>query len=310
MRHLGYAVVETTSPTIERAARAGLTAPFTLLSLGVAAASFSPILIRYADGADALAISFWRCAAGALALLPFAWKRLRAMSRADVTLPATAGLFLAVHFATWIASLEFTSVAASVVLVSTTPIFVALTMSFVFKERLGKAVWIGILLGLVGTALVGGADFGGSSLRGDALALAGGAAAAGYVLAGQRSRRTLGILEYAVVTYGVSAVALTIACAAAGTPLGGYPAGTWWAIAGLVAGPQLLGHTMINFVLADIDATTVSMTIMAEPVVATVLAFFLFSEVPAALVYPGGAAILAGIYQVTRATRVAPIVVE
>jgi drug/metabolite transporter (DMT)-like permease len=278
--------------------------------VGVGAASFSPILIRYADGADALAISFWRCAAGAVILLPFAWSRLKAMPRSELRLPAVAGLFLAVHFATWIASLEFTSVAASVVLVSTTPIFVALTMSFVFKERLGRSVWMGILLGLAGTALVGGGDFGGSSLKGDALALAGGAAAAGYVLAGQRSRQTLGILEYAVVTYGVSAVVLAVACVGAGTPLAGYPAGTWWAIAGIVAGPQLLGHTMINFVLADIDATTVSMTIMAEPIVATVLAYLLFSEAPAALVYPGGVAILLGIYQVTRATRVPPVIVE
>jgi drug/metabolite transporter (DMT)-like permease len=303
-------VVETATPESQRAARAGVTGPFALLAVGVAAASLSPILIRYADGADALAISFWRCAAGAALLLPFARRRLRRMPRGELTLPSAAGLFLAVHFATWIASLEFTSVAASVVLVSTTPIFVALTMSFVFRDRLGPGVWIGILLGLVGTTLVGGADFGGSSLRGDALALAGGAAAAGYVLAGQRSRQTLGILEYAVVTYGVAAVVLAVACVAAGAPLAGYPAGTWWAIAGLVVGPQLLGHTMINFVLADIDATTVSMTIMAEPVIATVLAYVLFSEVPGALVYPGGVAILLGIYQVTRATRVPPVVVE
>jgi drug/metabolite transporter (DMT)-like permease len=303
-------VVETATPDSQRAARAGVTSPFALLAVGVAAASLSPILIRYADGADALAISFWRCAAGVALLLPFARRKLRRMPRGELTLPSVAGLFLAVHFATWIASLEFTSVAASVVLVSTTPIFVALTMSFVFKDRLGPGVWIGILLGLVGTTLVGGADFGGSSLRGDALALAGGAAAAGYVLAGQRSRQTLGILEYAVVTYGVAAVVLAVACVAAGAPLVGYPGGTWWAIAGLVVGPQLLGHTMINFVLADIDATTVSMTIMAEPVIATVLAYVLFSEVPGALVYPGGVAILLGIYQVTRATRVPPVVVE
>ena len=302
--------MKTAGPATEGAARGILTAPFTLLAVGVAAASLSPILIRYADGADALAISFWRCAAGALILLPFAWRKLRAMPRSELALPAVAGLFLALHFATWIASLEFTSVAASVVLVSTTPIFVALTMSFVFKQELGRSVWTGIVLGLVGTALVGGGDFGGSSLKGDLLALAGGAGAAGYVLAGQRSRQTLGILEYAVVTYGVSALVLAVACVVAGTPLSGYPAGTWWAIVALVAGPQLLGHTMINFVLSDIDATTVSMSIMAEPIVATALAYLLFSEVPAALVYPGGVAILLGIYQVTRASRVPAVVVE
>lgn len=302
--------MKTARPGTQRDARARLATPSSLLALGVAAASFSPILIRYANGADALAISFWRCAAGALILLPFAWRRLGEMPRAELSLPVIAGLFLAVHFATWIASLEFTSVAASVVLVSTTPIFVALTMSFLFKDRLRPAVWGGILLGLAGTALVGGADFGGSSLKGDALALAGGVAAAGYVLAGERSRRTLGILEYAVVTYAVSAVVLAVACWAAGAPLTGYPASTWWAIAGLVAGPQLLGHTVINFVLADIDAATVSTAMLAEPVVATALAYVFFAEVPAALVYPGGVAILLGIYQVTRASRVPTMIVE
>lgn len=285
-------------------------APYAWLALGVAAASVSPILIRYASGADALAISFWRCAAGALVLLPLAWRNLREMSARDLMLPAVAGAFLAVHFASWIASLEYTSVAASVVLVSTTPIFVALALTTIWREKLARAVWVGIALGMAGTALVGGADFGGSSLKGDALALLGGATVAGYVLAGRRARQHLGILEYAVVTYGVAALLLAPFVIVGDAALTGYPAVTWWAIAGLIVGPQLLGHTVINYVLADIDATTVSMSVMAEPVVATVLAYFLFSETPPFLVYPGGAAILAGIYLVTRATRGAAVVVE
>jgi drug/metabolite transporter (DMT)-like permease len=301
-------VVKTAEATERGLGRVATPAPYVLLMIGVGAASVSPILIRYASGADALAISFWRCAVGALVLLPFAWRGLKQMPRSAFALPTVAGLFLAAHFASWISSLDYTSVAASVVLVSTTPIFVALTQSLLFKEAQGRGVWIGIVLGLGGTALVGGADFGGQSLTGDVLALIGGASAAGYVLAGRRSRQTLGILEYAVVTYGVAAVVLVVACVWRSAPLGGYPAGTWWAIAGLIVGPQLLGHTVINFVLADIDATTVSMSIMAEPIVATILAYFLFSEVPSVLVYPGGAAILAGIYQVTKSTR-APVVV-
>lgn len=285
--------------------------PYAWLAVGVGAASLSPILIRYATGADALAISFWRCAAGAVVLLPAARPGLRAMTRSSFGLPLVAGAFLAVHFATWISSLDYTSVASSVVLVSTTPMFVALALSTIFRQRLPAIVWTGVLLGLAGTALVGGADFGGSSLKGDVLALAGGAAAAGYVLAGRRARQELGILEYAVVTYGVAALILAPMCALGRAPLRGYPAGTWWAIAALVAGPQLLGHTIINFVLAEIDATTVAMSVMAEPVIATALAYVLFSETPSALVYPGGALILSGIYLVTRGTRVpAPVIVE
>jgi drug/metabolite transporter (DMT)-like permease len=305
-------VVVKTAGTQQAAAASSETspAPYAWLALGVAAASLSPILIRYASGAEALAISFWRCAAGALVLLPFSWRRLRGMSRRSLVLPAVAGVFLAIHFASWISSLEYTSVASSVVLVSTTPIFVALASATIWKEKLPAVVWMGICLGLAGTALIGGGDFGGSSLHGDALALVGGATVAGYVLAGRKARQELGILEYAVVTYGVAAILLAPFCIAGGSSFTGYPAGTWWAIAGLIVGPQLLGHTVINFVLADIDATTVSMSVMAEPIVATILAYFLFSEVPSALVYPGGATILVGIYLVTRASRPTAVVVE
>ncbi|MDQ3951930.1 MAG: DMT family transporter, partial [Actinomycetota bacterium] len=170
--------------------------------------------------------------------------------------------------------------------------------------------WAGILLATGGAAVVGGGSLGGSSLDGNLLAVAGAATAGGYVMAGQVARRTQGILEYAVVTYGVAAVLLAVVCLVAGVDLVGFPAGTWWAIAGLVVGPQLLGHTVINLVLSDIDATTVSVTIMAEPVIATALAFVLFDEAPTWLLYPGGVAILAGIYMVSAARREPVVIVE
>ena len=275
-----------------------------LLVTGVVVASTSPILIRYADSAPALAISFWRCAAGAVLLFPFARKDLRHLTRDHRKLTTAAGIFLALHFATWITSLELTAVAPSVLLVSTTPLFVALVAPRVVHERLTRNGWVGIVLAFGGVAAIvglnsGGAEFEGSSLGGNALALAGGATAGGYVLAGRLARRDLGILPYAVVTYGVAAVLLSVACIASGVDLWGYEARTWWAIAGLVVGPQLLGHTVINFVLSDIDATTVSVAFMVEPVIATVLAAWLFSEVPSLVFYPAGLAILAGIYVVS-----------
>lgn len=280
------------------------------LGIGVVAASVSAILIRYATDAEPLAISFWRCAAGAACLAPFAAARVRAMDRRSVLMPAAAGAFLALHFATWITSLELTTVASSVLLVSTTPIFVAVAAWALFAERLPSLGWVGIAITLAGTAMIGGGDLEGSSLSGDLLALAGGAAAGGYVLCGQVARRDLGILEYAVVTYSLAAVVLGAACILGEVPLSGYSAKTWWAIAGIVVGPQLLGHTLINFVLKDIDATTVSVAIMAEPVIATSLAFVLFDETPTWLAYPGGAAILAGIYVVSKVARPPAVVVE
>lgn len=277
--------------------------PWALLFLGTGAASVSAILIRYAGEADALAISFWRCFVGALVLAPFAVRGLRRVTSGDMKVSVVAGLFLAVHFATWIKSLELTSVAAAVLLVSTSPVFVAAAARLLFDERLKRMAWIGMGLTLVGTSVIGGLDLGGSALGGNVLAVIGGATAGGYILAGQMARRNLGILEYAVIAYSVAAIVLLLACIIDGTALFGYEAKTWWALVGLIVGPQLLGHTVINLVLSEIDATTVSVTIMAEPVIAIALAFVLFAETPSLLVYPGGALVLYGIYLVSAARR-------
>ncbi|MGH2755324.1 MAG: DMT family transporter [Actinomycetota bacterium] len=284
--------------------------PWTLLVLGTFAASVSAILIKYAQEADALALSFWRCSAGAAVLAPFARAKLKGIERRDLRPAIIAGVFLTVHFATWITSLELTSVAISVLLVSTAPIFVAIAARFLLNDRLSTIGWSGIGLAFLGTLLIGGTDFEGSSLAGSILALIGGATAGWYVLAGQVARRDLGILEYAVIAYTVSAVLLLPVCLATDTELWGYGATTWWSIAGLIVGPQLLGHTVINYVLSDIDATTVSVVIMAEPIIAILLAVVLFDEVPSWLVYPAGMAILAGIYLVSTARREATPVLE
>jgi drug/metabolite transporter (DMT)-like permease len=124
------------------------------------------------------------------------------------------------------------------------------------------------------------------------------------------SRQKLGILEYACVTYGASAVALLIVALPTDVQLGGYSSQTWWAIVGLIIGPQLLGHTFINFALRAIDATRVSVAVMAEPVIATIMAFYLFQETPSWLAYPGGIAILIGIYLVSTTQQQPEIISE
>jgi drug/metabolite transporter (DMT)-like permease len=276
-----------------------------ILTVGVVAVSVSAILIRYAsvdaDGdASPLAISFWRCALGSLALVPFArWKK-RGTTPVTIKYSVVAGVFLAVHFASFISSVGLTSVASSVLLVSTTPVFTALVGWIAFKERLQLLGWIGISLTLVGVALIGGGDFGGGSGLGNLLALAGGATAGGYLIVGARARRSMGIVEYAVITYTAAGMLLLAVCLLGDIALWGYGAQTWWAIVGSVIGPQLLGHTLINATLSDIDTTTVAVTIMAEPVISTALAYFLLSESPSRLIYPGGALILLGIYLVTK----------
>ena len=279
-----------------------------LLAVGVVAASVSAILIRYAGDAHALAISFWRCTAGAAALLPFA--KFSRISARELRVCLVSGAFLALHFATWITSLEFNTVAASVLLVSTTPIWVGLAERLIFKERLSGGAWAGIVISFVGAAVIAGGDLSGSNLLGNALALVGGATVAGYVLAGRDARRSLGIVEYSVITYAAAGVMLLLACLFSNASLVGYPSQTWWALAAIVVGPQLLGHTVINFVLKDIDATVISVSIMVEPLIATFLAYVLFTETPSALVYPGGIAVLIGIYLVTAGRRATPVVMQ
>jgi drug/metabolite transporter (DMT)-like permease len=281
-----------------------------LLSLGVIVASFSAIFVRYAEDAEPLAISFWRCAAGAVLIAPFAVRGLNRMDARSFKVSVLSGGFLAFHFATWLTSLELTTVASSVLLVSTTPVFVALASRPVFKERLSRSGWYGIVVALAGTALVSGTDLGGSSIGGDLLAICGAIGAAGYVMSGREARLKVGVLEYAVVTYGVAALLLLPFCLFGETPLTGFNAQTWWALAAIIVGPQVFGHTVINHVLSDIDATTVSMTIMAEPIIATAAAWILFSEVPSWPIYPGGLAILIGIYVVSTAEKVPVVMAE
>ncbi|MDQ3752062.1 MAG: DMT family transporter [Actinomycetota bacterium] len=286
-----------------RTGERGPAEPWLRLGLAILATSSSAILVRYAEGAPALALAFWRCALGALCLAPWAQPRLSGMRFRQTLLPAVAGAFLAVHFGAWISSIGLTTVASSILLVSTTPIFVATADRVLFGVELTGRGWAGIALALAGVGVISGGDFAGGSIAGDGLALAGAVAVAGYLMAGQRARRSLGTLEYAAIAYGCAAVLLSIACGVARIPLWGWPGRTWLVIALMVAGPQLLGHTMINFVLKAFDATTVTVTVMLEPVVTILLALALLDEVPSLLVFPGGVAILTGIYAVARSQR-------
>ncbi len=274
-----------------------------MLAVGVVSASVSAILIRYAPDADPLAMSFWRCAAATVLLLPFALPGLRRMSSRDLLAPIVAGVFLSAHFVSWITSVTMTTVAASVLLVSTTPVFVAAAARLLWKERLSGKAWAGVLLTTAGAAIVGGGGLADSDATGNILAVVGAATAGGYFMAGAKARQKLGILEFAVVAYTAAAIPLLILCLIKGVPLGGYDSTTTWSMVAMVIGPQLMGHTLINKVLSQIDPTTVSVTIMAEPVIASVLAGILFSEVPGISIYPGGAAILLGIYLVSVARR-------
>jgi len=272
--------------------------------VGVVAISTSPILIRLA-AVPALALAFWRCLAGAAVLAPFARRgRAGGLARGDLALLGTAGVFLAAHFALWNASLALTSVGAATTLVSCTPLFVGIGARFL-GEAPGRRTWAGIALATVGAVVIGVSDAlagpvagaqatGASGLLGDVLAFAGAAAVAVYLLIGRVMRQHLPVSTYAASVYGTAAAVLLPACLLTGSSLGGYAAGSWLAVAGVVIGPQLLGHTVFNSLLTSVSATVVSVVLLIEPVGATALAWLLFHELPAAGFWVGAPLVLAG----------------
>lgn len=273
-----------------------------LLVVAVAAVSTAAILVRVAS-APALALAFWRTAVGSAVLVPFA---VRASFRPDARgWPALvgAGLALALHFALFIGSLSFTTVASSVVLVSSSPMFVGVIAVLRRTEAPTPRGWAGIALGMLGAAVVALGDRSSGSasapLLGNLMALGGAVTFALYLVTGRALRRRLPVAVYAAWVYGIAAVALAVACLASSTSVGirsSWPASTWWAIAGLVAGPQLLGHTVFNTVLARVSAAVVALVVLAEPLGSALLAAVLLSEVPTLPFYLGAPLILIGVW--------------
>ena len=279
------------------------------LLVGVIAVGAAAIFIRLAD-APAVGIAFWRCALGVVALLPLAALRGEELPGGrDLWVGAVAGIALGAHFGTWIASLGYTSVAASVVLVSTTPVFVAVAAYLLFGERTSVVSFAGIVLAIAGTAVIagGGPGSGTAAFFGNALALVGAVAMAVYVLIG-RSVRTggVGALPYSIVGYSAAALALLPVALLSGVQLWGYSATTWFWLFVITLGPQLLGHTVFNWALEYVRASIVSGAILAEPVIAALLAWLVLSEKPGWATLLGGLVVLAGLYLLLRGDRTSP----
>jgi drug/metabolite transporter (DMT)-like permease len=280
------------------------------LVIGVLAVSSAAILVTLAraHGAPAILIAALRMAAAALVIVPITLVRCRAEIRAlhgrELLLGIASGVCLALHFAFWISSLDYTSVMSSVVFVSTNPLFVGLASVLILKERLGRWTMIGVLVAVIGGALVGLADLratGGQSLKGDVLALLGAVSVSGYLLIGRRLRKTMSLTLYVGIAYATAAVVLLSVVGITATRITGYPPAAYLWIALLAAGPQLLGHTAYNWALKYVSATLVTVSLLAEPVGATLLAIPILSQVPSAVRLAGGALILAGIALAARA---------
>lgn len=292
-------VRETSNVTAPAPRRLRFVAPF-IIGGGIMAVSSASVLIRLAS-APPLAVGSWRLGLAALLLTPLALPRLRRewprLTGRDGLRIALAGLALAIHFASWITSLTYTTVASSVILVSTHPILVALAAPWLLGERVQRRTAWAIGIVLVGCVIVGYGDIDLSprALLGDFLALIGALGAAVYVLFGREVRRKLSTWAYVWPCYGIAALILITFTLLMGQPLGGYPWRTVGIFALLAVGPQILGHSAFNWALGHLSAVFVTLTILGEPVGASLLALVILKEVPPPMVWLGGALILGGI---------------
>lgn len=280
---------------------------YAVLAVAVAAVSMSAIFIRLAD-APGVVVAVYRMALASLLLAPISVRALRRArpDRRAVAMSALAGLLLGGHFATWITSLSYTSVAASVALVTTIPLWVALLSWLFLRQRPSAAVLAGALLAVAGSVAIGlGGARGGSGphpLLGDALALAGAVFASGYFLLGRAvQRRGLSLNAYVGIAYGVAALALLPLPALLGASYLDYPAATFGWLVVLAVLPQTVGHTGLNYAVHHLDPTLVATVVLLEPLGAGLLAFVLFGEVPTLATALGAALLLAGVALATRA---------
>ena len=274
-----------------------------ILVVAIVSISFAATFIRLA-AAPPIVIAGYRMLLTTLVLLPFALLSSRTrgeLSRlgyGDIGLLALSGLFLALHFISWIASIFLTGVASSIVLVTMTPLFVALYSIFVLDERVPTVFWIGLLLAAVGALVIGGGDLfhGGMRWRGDALALLGAIAAAGYFIVGSRLRKKMSLIGYVFPVYLAATVCILTVAVMWKIPLTGYGGNVYLYSLLLALVCQIMGHTLFNWALAHVKATFVTFGTLGEPVGASLIAFIILDEIPRATELLGGLFIIAGLF--------------
>jgi len=286
--------------------------PMAALAVAVTAVSAAAILVRWSEAAASV-VAFYRVLFTLALVAPFALgsrrDEFRRLSRRDAAAAVVAGVALAVHFGAWFESLAWTTVAASTTLVQTQPIFVALGAYLLLGEVVDRRIVVGIGGTVAGAVAMALADpsasvaVGGDASLGNALAVLGAATGAVYFLSGRSIRQRVSLFPYVTVVYATCAATLLGVVLVRGHPLLAYPRREWLLFLGLAVGPGVLGHTVVNWALEHVRSTVVSVTLLGEPIGATLLAAALLGEVPAPLTLLGGAIVLAGIYVTSTARR-------
>lgn len=300
--------------------------PIIVLLFGVIGISSGSILVRFAQGQDmpSIVIAAWRLTLASAILLPLALTRrrseLKQMSGISWGLAILSGFMLSLHFATWISSLAYTSVASSTVLVTTAPLWVGLAAPFLLGEQLSRPLKIGIALALLGSVLIGVADvvsyadgrlqlsltqFTNQSnpILGNGLAIIGAITASAYLIIGRRLRFGMSLLSYTAVVYSTAACFLIIMALVSGYDLFGYSAVAYLLMLLMALFPQLIGHSSYNYALGYLPAASVSVVVIAEPIGATLLALLIFQEIPNGITIVGSVILLAGIVYANQPKR-------
>ena len=279
--------------------------PYLTLLIGVVAVSFASVFIRLAD-APALVIAASRLIIASLVLLPFAAVSskvsLSRLAVRDIALMLLSSLFLALHFGLWITSLSYTTIASSVILVTSHPAFVAVLSYFLWKEKLSKINVSGIIVALAGVVVINYGDFTLSSraVMGDLMALAASLAMGSYLIIGRQLGKRIDALGYLTLIYSGAGLMLLVVLLAAGERFSGYSGQTYLMLLLLALVPQLIGHSALNLAVRTLPVTLVSVAILGEPIGASLLGALILHEIPKMNEIMGGVLILAGIFLVMR----------
>lgn len=283
--------------------------PYWFIFMGVLAVSSSSVIIKFA-AAPPLVTAFYRMLFTVGLFTPCVIQKVRnkewrGLTTKQLAVSVLSGIFLALHFAAWITSLEYTTITSSTVLVTLQPLFVMLGGFWLFGETVGWQAFSGAILSIAGGVILGYGDFalGGDALWGDCLALAGALFVACYLLIGRNVRKQVDWLPYVYTVYCSAAVMLWLGAWMARQPLTGYSFATWGWLLALAIVPNVLGHSVFNWALKYVNAAVVSVSILGEPVGATILAFIIWQQLPTAVQLAGGMLIISGVAIFVLASR-------
>lgn len=274
--------------------------PYIPIAIGVLTVGLSAIFVKLTT-ADAGVIAFYRMFFSVVIMLPFFLhsyrKELYRLSKRDWLLSSIAGIFLAIHFILWFESLNYTSVASSTVLVTLQPIFALTGTALFFKEIISGKMLAAVLVALTGSIIISWGDFriSGAALFGDVLALLACGFITAYLLVGQDVRKRVSLVTYTFLVYLVSSIALFLYVITIQQPLFSYPASDWGWFLALALLPNLLGHTLFNWAVKWVSTNVISITILFEPVIASIAAYYILHESISVSQMIGGIVILTGI---------------